>query len=125
MKKHKTLGAAAVVAAATLFAGAAGAAELSEYTSEELYNPCHEGDNEARWGAVAETECEQYLRGFTDAYILIVEKGAGDGICLPDVNRDDEVRWAFMKWTVQNFSDRHRPAGEGVMETLREAFKCQ
>ena len=99
-------------------------AELSDYTNEQLLAPCQEGDNDARWGAAAEAECEQYLRGFTDAYLLMTDNGKADGICLPELNRDDEVRWAFMKWVRQNHADRHKPAAEGLMATLKTAFKC-
>lgn len=94
--------------------------ELSDYTIEQLMAPCLEADNDSRWGAAAETECEQYIRGFTDAYILVTD----NGVCLPALNRDDEVRWAFMKWVRQNHADRFEPAAEGLMATLKEAFKC-
>ena len=46
-------------------------------------------------------------------------------ICLPEQNRDDEVRWAFMKWAKQNFGERRRPATEGVLATLKQAFPCK
>jgi len=110
--------------AAVLFAGPAGASELSRYSIEDLLSPCQEADSDARWGAAAEAECEQYLRGFTDAYLLTVGAGGEDGVCLPDLNRDDEVRWAFMKWTAQHYDQRANPAAEGLMATLKEAFKC-
>lgn len=97
------------------------AAELSDYTIEELLSPCVEADNDARWGAAAEAECEQYLRGFTDAYILQSENGE---LCLPAQNRDDEVRWAFMKWAKQHYDQRGRPAAQGLMTTLETAFPC-
>ncbi len=74
-------------------------ADLSEYSIEQLLEPCVQGDNDSRWGAAAETECEQYIRGFADAYLLHTDNGKRDNVCLPKTgNRDDEIRWAFMKW---------------------------
>ena len=74
----------------------ASAVLLSKFTTKELLQPCFEADNDSRYGAAAEAECEQYLRGFTDALTL---SGLTEGkICLPDQNRDSEVRWAFMRW---------------------------
>ena len=46
------------------------AAKISDYSIKQLLAPCVEGDNDSRWGAVAETECEQYIMGFIDAYIV-------------------------------------------------------
>lgn len=110
---------------AALFAGSAGASELSDYSIEELLSPCQESDNDSRWGAAAEAECEQYLRGFTDAYLLTIGSGGEGGICLPDQNRDDEVRWAYMKWVARHYDQRSRPAAEGLLATLKESFKCE
>ncbi len=125
MRREALLPAAAAgLAAAVLLSVPAGAAEVSDYTIEQLLSPCVEADNDARWGAAAEAECEQYIRGFTDAYLLITDGGKADGICLPEQNRDDEIRWAFMKWAKQHYGQRGRPAAEGLMITLRTAFKC-
>ena len=44
--------------------------QLSGYTVGELLKPCMEGDNDSRWGAPAEAECEQYIIGFTDAFLM-------------------------------------------------------
>ena len=103
----------------------AGAAELSGYVAAELYSPCHESDNDARWGAAAEAECEQYLRGFTDALVLAGMVGTEQNICLPEQNRDDEIRWAYMRWINENFGDRNKPAAETLMATLKDKFPCQ
>jgi len=116
------LASAALAVAAT--AWTANAADVSNYKVIELYNPCNESDNDARWGAAAEAECEQYLRGFTDALILAGQVGPDAGICLPEQNRDDEVRWAYMYWVNQHYGDRNNPAAEGVMETLKSRFPC-
>lgn len=95
---------------------------LSKYAVTDLMEPCFEADNDARWGAAAEAECEQYLRGFTDALIL---SGAAEGkICLPAQNRDAEVRWAFMRWVHENYGDREQPAAQGLMATLEAKFPC-
>ena len=118
---QKLLGVVAVTAGVGWFVQA-GAVSLSDYTIEQLLSPCFESDNDARWGTAAEAECEQYLRGFTDAYLLTRNN---QEICLPEQNRDDEVRWAFMKWAKQNFGERRRPAAEGVLATLKQAFPCK
>ncbi len=98
------------------------AGQLSKYAVTDLMEPCFEADNDARWGAAAEAECEQYLRGFTDALILA---GAAEGkICLPEQNRDAEVRWAFMRWVHEHFGDRDQPAAQGLMSTLEDKFPC-
>lgn len=96
---------------------------LADYTVADLLKPCQEGDNSARWGAAAEAECEQYIKGFTDAFVLSGGP-ARDGICLPDQNRLDEVRWAFMRWAYEHFEERDQPAAEGVMATLKARFAC-
>ena len=99
------------------------AADTAKYSIEDLLAPCVEADNDARWGAAAEAECEQYIVGYTDAFVMLAE-AAGEQVCLPEQNRSDEVRWAFMKWATQNYGERSRPAAEGLWETLHEAFKC-
>ncbi len=115
----------AALAVALLHASPAEATELSGYTVGELLGPCIVGDNDSRDGAVSERECEQYLKGFTAAYIQSGTAEA-DSVCLPVQNRDDEVRWAFTRWAYQNFSERNNiKAAEGVLATLKTAFKCQ
>jgi hypothetical protein len=110
-------GLAAVVASQDAVAG-----QLSNYAVKDLMEPCFEADNDARWGAAAEAECEQYLRGFTDALILA---GAAEGkICLPELNRDAEVRWAFMRWVHEHFGERGQLAAQGLMATLETKFPC-
>lgn len=42
---------------------------------------------------VAELECEQYINGFTDAYIALTSDRGEQAICLPEAgNRPDELR---------------------------------
>jgi hypothetical protein len=126
MRKRNWTAGAAAVAAVLLAATYAPAAELSDYTIKQLLEPCTEGDNDSRWGQVAEQECEQYIRGFTDAYLTTVAGGAAGVACLPPPgNRDTEIRWAFMKWVHRNFDTRGRPAAEGLMATLRDVFGCK
>ncbi len=118
-------GIGAALAAALLLASAAAATDISAYTVGELLGPCIVGDNDSREGATSEMECEQYIKGFTDAYI---QSGAAkaDKVCLPDQNRDDEVRWAFMKWAHEHFSDRNKiKAADGVRSTLKANFMCK
>lgn len=99
-------------------------AEL-DYTIEELLLPCKEGDNDSRGGAVLEMECEQYIAGFTDLYSRSgLDKT--DKVCLPPVgNRDDEVRWAFMRWAHEHFDERRDPAVDGLLRTLKAYFACK
>ena len=115
--------AAAALVAASL-ASPAGAVSPSKYTVKDLLEPCVEGDNDSRWGAAAEAECEQYIMGFTDA---LAQTGIGEKekICLPDLNRADEVRWAFMRWAHENFEKRGMPAAEGLMATLKAKMSCK
>ena len=122
MQKRRQATALALGLGFALAALPAAAEGLSNYTVNELLNPCFESDNDARWGAAAETECEQYLRGFTDA--LILTGATGTEICLPELNRDDEVRWAYMRWVHENFDARKQPAAEGLMATLKDKFPC-
>ncbi len=107
------------------FLPASAAAQAPDYTIAELLDPCMEGDNDSRWGLFAETECEQYVTGFADAYVLM--GGAkNDNVCLPETgNRADEIRWAFMRWAHKNFKDRDKPAAEGLLATIRAAFRCK
>lgn len=98
---------------------------LSDYTVKQLLEPCVEGDNDSRWGAAAEAECEQYIMGFTDAYLLHSNNGNDDNVCLPAQNRPDEVRWAFVKWAHKNFDERGKPAAEGLLAAIKTEFICQ
>lgn len=104
---------------------AAEAAELRDYTVADLLKPCEEGDNDARWGANLETACEQFINGFTGAYLLTTEGGEAQGVCLPPPgNRSDEVRWAFTEWAYENYHRRHMPAAEGLLAAMKAHFSC-
>jgi len=101
------------------------AAELGGYTVFELLRPCEEGDNDARWGAGKEAECEQFIKGFTGAFIMLTDGGKTHNVCLPAPgNRLDEIRWAFMKWAYENFDKKNMPAAQGLMEVVRSKFPC-
>lgn len=110
--------------AATAATPAEAGSGLSEYKVRDLLKPCQEGDNDSRGGAVLELECEQYVTGFTDAY---VHTGGDkrDNVCLPELNRPDEVRWAFQRWAHENFDKRDMHAVEGLLATIKGRFKCQ
>lgn len=96
----------------------------SVYLAGDLLSPCQEADNDARWGEAAETECEQYMIGFVDALKLTGAKKSM-GICAPEQNTADEVRWAFMRWVHASYSKRKAmPANEAVLATLKENFPC-
>lgn len=117
------------VAGALLLAActAAGADSFSGsgYSAGDLLSPCQEADNDARWGEAAETECEQYILGFVDALEGTGATGTESGICPPEVNTPDEVRWAFMRWVHGDYAARIRmPAADALLETLKNAFEC-
>lgn len=110
---------------ATVLSFSATAADISAYSVADLLEPCMEGDNDSRWGLFAETECEQYVIGFADAYVLM-GMAERDNVCLPPIgNRADEIRWAFMKWAHQHFKDRQMPAAEGLLAAIRSDFSCK
>ena len=116
---------AALLAGSTTFA-AADSFTGSSYDAGDLLSPCQEADNDARWGEAAETECEQYLMGFADALREVGQTGPEAGICPPEQNTADEIRWAFMRWVHASYSERHRmPAADAVLATLRESFPCE
>ena len=97
----------------------------SNYTAAELLSPCQEADNDARWGQAAEVECEQYIIGYVDALEATGSVGPDAGICLPDQNISDEVRWAFMRWVHGDYSNRTKIlAAEAVLATLKDSFPC-
>ncbi len=101
------------------------AAELRDYTVADLLKPCEEGDNDARWGANLEVTCEQFINGFTGAYLLFTDGGQAQGVCLPPPgNRPDEIRWAFMKWAYANYHRRQMPAAEGLLAAIKSHFSC-
>ncbi len=122
MMRGKSLLAAA---AGLLLATGQAAADISDYSVADLLEPCVEGDNDSRGGAVLEMECEQYVSGFTDLYVRAgLDKQ--DKVCLPpEGNRADEVRWAFMRWAHENFDQRGMPAVDGLKATLQARFKCK
>jgi len=100
-------------------------AELGKYSVANLMQTCEEGDNDARWSSELEVNCEQFIDGFTGAYLLLVDDGKSQAVCLPAPgNRSDEMRWAFVKWAYDNFDRRHMPAAEGLMEMVKIHFPC-
>ncbi len=95
------------------------------YTDGDLLSPCQESDNDARWGEAAEVECEQYIMGFVDAMKEVDMVGPDKGVCPPEVNTADEVRWAFMRWVHADYAKRRAmPAADALLETLRSSFAC-
>lgn len=97
---------------------------MPSYTALDLMAPCQEADNDARWGEFAETECEQYIMGFVGALKEVGVKSEM-GICAPEQNTADEVRWAFMRWVHGSYSERTKMAAStALMETLKENFPC-
>lgn len=119
---------AVAAAATTLSARTSSVLKIhSNYAASELLSPCQEADNDARWGQAAEVECEQYIIGFVDALEVSGVIGGEDSqVCLPEQNKPDEVRWAFMRWVHQDFTARKQMvAAEAMMMTLQENFPCR
>lgn len=97
----------------------------SDYTAQELLDPCRQADSDARNGAPLEIECEQYLIGFVDALEVVGQVGPDHGICLPEVNLADEARWAYVRWIYGDYGNRTKMmAAPAVLGTLKEAFPC-
>lgn len=119
---------ASILSLAVVVAGnqaEAGPYGLADYNAMALLSPCQESDNDSRWGEAAETECEQYLMGFVHALIEVDAIGPESGMCPPDINTADEVRWAFMRWVHADYSARIKmPAGDALKATLRDEFPC-
>ncbi len=121
-----------VLAATLIILGAPAIAQVtsvlkihSNYSAAELLSPCQEADNDARWGQAAEVECEQYIIGYVDALEATGAVGTEAGICLPEQNIADEVRWAFMRWVHSDYSGRTKMlAAEAVLATLKDSFPC-
>ena len=91
------------------------------YSAVDLLQACTEADNDARWGEVAELECEQYIMGFVHA-LLELKEGT---VCPPVQNTADEVRWAYMRWVHADYgAHKDMTAGSALLQTLREKFGC-
>ena len=101
---------------------ATSALAAGNYSAVDLLSSCTEADNDARWGEVAELECEQYILGFVDA---LAETGDTTS-CPPKVNTADEVRWAYMRWVHEDYgAHKDMTAGGALLGTLRDKFKCE
>ena len=95
------------------------------YSALDLLAPCQEADNDARWGEAAETECEQYILGFVDAMAEVGATGPEAGVCPPQVNTADEVRWAYMRWVHADYSARKgMPAADALLAAIKDSFVC-
>ncbi|MCI2399649.1 Rap1a/Tai family immunity protein [Aliiroseovarius subalbicans] len=90
--------------------------------AKDLLLPCQEADNDPRDGFIAELECVSFIRGFMAAVDL---SDLGKKICLPDANRDDQVRRAFAQWVHGSFRKRgNMPVGDAILEALNDKFPC-
>jgi len=112
----------ASLAAAAAF-GTARAQELPEMVvAKDLLLPCQEADIDARDGYVAHLECVGFVRGFAAA---VEVSGAGGGYCIPESNRDDQLRRAFVRWVHSSFNTHSKmPVGEALFATFDEYFRC-
>ena len=100
---HRLLPALAVIAVTAPAFG-----QSADYRVRDLLEPCVEGDNDSRGGAVLEMECEQYVNGFTHLYLR------------SGMAKADKIRWAH-----ENFGDRDQPAVDGLIATLKARFACE
>lgn len=100
---------------------------LADYSAADLLLPCMEADSDSReTGVVAALECEQYLTGFASALVATGQTGTEAGICLPEDNVPDEIRWAYVRWVHGAYRERTQmPAKEAVLATIKEEFACQ
>ena len=111
----------AALAAVAVFVAQPGAVAVSytDYTVKDLLEPCFESDADSRWGETYETNCEQYIRGFSDAYFHLSSAARLPRICFPDgANRLDLIRWAFIKWARQNTDKQGWPAAQGLVAAI-------
>ena len=108
-------------------AQAASAQGGSVYTAKNLLDICQEGDNASRMvGQIAEIECEQYVRGYVEALIETGGVGEKTGICPPEQNTADEVRWAFARWAHKSYTERTKmTASAALLATLKDSFACK
>lgn len=98
-----------------------GSTPARAYSAVELLTACTEADNDARWGEVAELECEQYILGFVHALAEVGDTTS----CPPALNTADEVRWAYMRWVHEDYgAHKDMTAGDALLQTLRDKFKC-
>ncbi len=103
----------------------AAAVEYTDYKVKDLLKPCFEGDADSRWGETFEVNCEQYIRGYTDAYFHLSAVGKLPKICFPaGANRLDLMRWAFIKWARQNTDKQGWPAARGLIAAVNLEFPC-
>ena len=90
--------------------------------AKDLLLPCQEADNDPRDGFIVQLECVGFIRGFVAAIDLI---GEGTGLCLPEANRDDQIRRAYVSWVHAAFSSRSKmPVGEALRAALEDRFGC-
>ena len=127
MRSRLMLLAVACAALGLVHLTGAAAQSAKPYLASDLLSPCLEADSDAREvGAVAETECEQYIMGFVHALEQAGATGKEAGVCPPEVNTADEVRWAFTRWVYGSFTQRKAmPAADALMGTLKDSFACE
>ena len=118
MKTFRTMAPAALGAlvAVLVLAGAPAPAQAVDYSVKELLDSCLEGDNASREHETIEALiCNQYLRGFEDAYVVI----GGKGYCFPSgPDRVADARRMFIKWGVNNTKAHGWAAADGVLAAM-------
>ena len=76
-------------------------------------------------GETFEANCEQYVRGFTDAYFHFSSQATLPKVCFPDgANRLDLIRWAFIKWAQTNTDKQDWPPAQGLVTAVLAEFPC-
>ncbi|PIE08679.1 MAG: hypothetical protein CSA74_01190 [Rhodobacterales bacterium] len=90
--------------------------------AKDLLGPCQDADNDARDGFLSELECIGFIAGFVAA----LEVSDGPPLCLPDTNREDAIRRAYVRWVHASFSKRAKlPVGVALKAALDESFGCE
>ncbi len=101
------------------------AVKYTDYTVKDLLSPCVEGDADSRWGETFEINCNQYLRGFSDAYFHFATQSKLPKVCFADeANRLNLLRWAFIKWATNNTDKQDWPAAQGLVAAVNAEMKC-
>ncbi len=124
MPRLRSLCLAAALCALTAALAAPAPAQLVPLPvlARDLLGPCQDADNDARDGFLPELECIGFIAGFVAA----LEVSDGPPLCLPDTNREDRIRRAYVRWVHASFSKRAKlPVGVALKAALDESFGCE
>ena len=95
---------------------------VDDYSALTLATLCLDGDNDSRRGVEAEKECEQYIHGFVDAYLVVSQ----NPLCFPEnVDRLDAIRRVYTPAVIQSSELRQVLANTALLDVLQDAFTCE